>query len=336
MTKKILIITDNLPEQINGVVTTYKNIEACAVLDGYSVVYITPGDFRYFDCPGYNEVKIAYPRAMGKKIEEINPDYIHIATEGPIGLCARKYLSKHRLRYSTAYHTKFPEGLRALFGIPEALTWPLVRWFHKHSGKVLTTTDTMVAELRAHGFDGDVISWTRGVDRDIFYPDPDKKTNKSPVLLCVSRVSKEKNLEDFFKLEYVGAHKIMVGDGPMLEEYRDRYPDVEFVGFKTGSELADYYQMADVFVFPSCWETFGIVMIEAMACGTPVAAYPVPGPLDVVDQGKTGWTIPDLKLAVDKCLELDRNSVVVASQRWSWKHAWTIFKDNLVDAKSGA
>jgi glycosyltransferase involved in cell wall biosynthesis len=333
MTKTILIITDNLPEQINGVVTTYTNIEACAILDNYHIVYITPGDFRHFDCPGYNEVKIAYPRAMGKKIEEINPDYIHIATEGPVGLSARKYLSKHRLRYNTAYHTKFPEGLRALFGIPEALTWPLVRWFHKHSGKVLTTTDTMVAELRAHGFDGDVISWTRGVDRDIFYPDPDKKTNKCPVLLCVSRVSKEKNLEDFFKLEYAGAHKIMVGDGPMLEEYQDRYPAVEFVGFKTGSELADYYRMADVFVFPSCWETFGIVMIEAMACGTPVAAYPVPGPLDVVDQGKTGWTVPDLKLAVDKCLELDRNSVSIASQRWSWKHAWAIFKDNLVDAK---
>jgi glycosyltransferase involved in cell wall biosynthesis len=336
MTKTILIITDNLPEQINGVVTTYTNIEACAVLDGYSIVYITPGDFRYFDCPGYNEVKIAYPRAMGKKIEAINPDHIHIATEGPIGLSARKYLSKHRLRYNTAYHTKFPEGLRALFGIPEALTWPLVRWFHKHSGKVLTTTDTMVAELRAHGFDGDVISWTRGVDRSIFYPDPDKKTNKYPVLVCVSRVSKEKNLEDFFKLEYAGARKIMVGDGPMLDEYRNRYPEVEFVGFKTGSELADYYRMADVFVFPSCWETFGIVMIEAMACGTPVAAYPVPGPLDVVDQGKTGWTIPDLKLAVDKCLELNRNSVVVASQRWSWKHAWNIFRDNLVDAKLGA
>jgi glycosyltransferase involved in cell wall biosynthesis len=336
MTKTILIITDNLPEQINGVVTTYKNIEACAILDGYNVVYITPGNFRYFDCPGYNEVKIAYPRAMGKKIEEINPDYIHIATEGPIGLSARKYLSTHRLRYNTAYHTKFPEGLRALFGIPEALTWPLVRWFHKHAGRVLTTTDTMVAELRAHGFDGEVIPWTRGVDRSIFYPDLDKKRNNCPVLLCVSRISKEKNLEDFYKLEYVGARKIMVGDGPMLDEYRDKYPEVEFVGFKTGSELADYYRMADVFVFPSCWETFGIVMIEAMACGTPVAAYPVPGPLDVVDQGKTGWTIPDLKLAVDKCLELDRNSVSIASQRWSWKHAWNIFKDNLVDAKLGA
>ena len=178
MTKTILIITDNLPDQINGVVTTYKNIEACAVLDGYRVVYITPGDFRYFDCPGYNEVKIAYPRAVGKKIEEVGADYIHIATEGPVGLCARKYLSKHRLRYNTAYHTKFPEGLRALFGIPEALTWPLVRWFHKHAGKVLTTTDTMVAELRAPGFDGDVIPWTRGVDREIFYPgkrDPNPK-----------------------------------------------------------------------------------------------------------------------------------------------------------------
>jgi glycosyltransferase involved in cell wall biosynthesis len=329
MTKKILIITDNLPEQINGVVTTYKNIEACAILDDYHVVYITPGDFRHFDCPGYNEVKIAYPRAMGKKIEAVGADYYHIATEGPLGLSARKYLSKHGIRYNTAYHTKFPEGLRALFGIPEALTWPLVRWFHKHSGKVLTTTDTMVAELQAHGFDGDVVSWTRGVDRDIFYPNP-RGPNQNPMLLCVSRVSKEKNLEDFFCLDYPGARKIMVGDGPMREQYQQQYPDVEFVGFKTGKDLADYYRMADVFVFPSCWETFGIVMIEAMACGTPVAAYPVPGPEDVIDQGITGYMVPNLRTAVDQCLTMDRNLVAQGSQRWSWQRAWEIFRDNLV------
>ena len=329
MTKKILIITDNLPEQINGVVTTYKNIEACAVLDGYHVVYITPGDFRHFDCPGYNEVKIAYTRQMGKKIEAIGADYYHIATEGPVGLSARKYLSKHNLRYNTAYHTKFPEGLRALFGIPEAITWPLVRWFHKHSGKVLTTTDTMVAELQAHGFDGDVISWTRGVDRDVFYPNP-RGPNQNPMLLCVSRVSKEKNLEDFFCLDYPGARKIMVGDGPMREQYQQQYPDVEFVGFKTGKDLADYYRMADVFVFPSRWETFGIVMIEAMACGTPVAAYPVPGPEDVIDQGVTGYMVPNLRTAVDQCLAMDRNLVAQGSQRWSWQRAWEIFRDNLV------
>ena len=328
MTKTILIVTDNLPEQINGVVTTYKNIEACAVLDGYRVVYITPGDFRYFDCPGYNEVKIAITRQMGKKIEAVGADYIHIATEGPIGLSARKYLSKHNFRYNTAYHTKFPEGLRALFGIPEAVTWPLVRWFHKHSGKVLTTTDTMVKELRDHGFDGDVIPWTRGVDRDIFYP-ADITVEKQPLLVCVSRVSKEKNLEDFFKLDYPG-HKIMVGDGPMLEEYKANYPNVEFVGAKRGKELGDYYRMADVFVFPSRWETFGLVMIEAMACGTPVAAYPCQGPLDVVDEGITGCMNDDLKQAVKDALMLNRIKVWEGSGRWTWENAWAIFRDNLV------
>ena len=334
MTKTILIITDNLPNQINGVVTTYKNIEACALLDDYRVVYITPRDFRYFDCPGYNELKIAIPREIGPKIEAAGADHIHVATEGPIGLCARKYLSKHNLRYNTAYHTKFPEGLRALFGIPEALTWPLVRWFHKHAGKVLTTTDTMVAELRAHGFDGDVIPWTRGVDRDIFYPGK-RDPNPKYILVCVSRVSKEKNLEKFFELDYPGAHKIMVGDGPMLEEYKANYPDVEFVGAKRGVELGDYYRMADVFVFPSRWETFGLVMIEAMACGTPVAAYPCQGPLDVIDEGVTGCMNNDLKQAVKDALMLDRMKVWEGSSRWTWKKAWTIFRDNLIE-KSGA
>jgi len=329
MTKKILIITDNLPDQINGVVTTYKNIEACALLDGYSIDYIDPGRFRYVDCPKYNEVKLAIPWSMGKKIEEIDPDHIHIATEGPVGLWARKYLSVHNYRYNTAYHTRFPEGLEKLFGIPEALTWPLIRWFHKHSGKVLTTTDTMVRELKDHGFDGDIIPWTRGVDRTIFKPG-DRAPGSSNVLVCVSRVSKEKNLEDFFKLDYPGYRKIMVGDGPMLEEYKELYPDVEFVGAKRGEELGDYYRMADVFVFPSQWETFGIVMIEAMACGTPVAAYPVQGPEDVIDEGVTGCLNADLKQAVTDCLFLNRQQVWAGSQRWSWQRAWEIFRDNLV------
>ena len=329
MQKTILIITDNLPEQINGVVTTYTNIEACAILDGYRVVYITPRDFRYFDCPGYNEVKIAYPRAMGKKIEEVGADYIHIATEGPIGLSARKYLSKHNIRYNTAYHTKFPEGLRALFGIPEAVTWPLVRWFHKHSGKVLTTTASMVEELQAHGFDGEVISWTRGVDRDVFHPAHRVET-VSRYLLCVSRVSKEKNLEAFFEMDYPGYLKVMVGDGPMLETYKKQYPDVHFTGFKTGQDLARYYANAEAFVFPSKWETFGIVMIEAMACGTPVAAYPVQGPEDVIDEGITGCMNDDLKQAVKDALMLNRQRVWEGSARWSWGRAWEIFRSNLV------
>ena len=333
MTKTILIVTDNLPDQINGVVTTYKNIEAHAIRDGYHVVVLHPGWFSYFDCPGYNEVKITYPRKVGEKIEEINPDYIHIATEGPLGLWARKYLSLCDYRYNTAYHTRFPEGLKKLFGIPEVLTWPLIRWFHKHSGKVLTTTDTMVAELRAHGFDGEIVPWTRGVDRDIFNPVL-REEFPSKYLLCVSRVSKEKNLEAFLSLDYPGYQKIMVGDGPMREEYEQQYPEVTFTGFKTGVDLARYYANAEVFVFPSRWETFGIVMIEAMACGTPVAAFPCDGPMDVIDQAKTGYMSENLSNAIDQCLKLDRTQVEQGSQRWSWQQAWHIFRENLVEKQS--
>jgi len=336
MSKTILIITDNLKDQINGVVTTYKNIEACATRDGYNVVVLDPGWFSYIDCPGYNEVKIAYPRNLGKKIEEISPDYIHIATEGPLGLWARAYLSLGDIRHNTAYHTKFPEGLKKLFGIPESLTWRFVRWFHKHSGKVLTTTPSMVRELKSHGFGGEVIPWTRGVDRDIFNPSYRVKTVvNGPVLLCVSRVSKEKNLEAFFELDYPGANKIMVGDGPMLDTYRKAYPDVMFTGFRTGVDLARYYAMADVFVFPSQWETFGIVMIEAMACGTPVAAYPCQGPEDVIDEGVTGCLNDELKQAVKDALMLSRQQVWEGSARWTWQEAWHIFRDNLVEMKSG-
>jgi glycosyltransferase involved in cell wall biosynthesis len=308
MSKTILIVTDNLP-----------------------VVYLDPGRFRYVDCPGYNEVKIAFPRKVGQILEEIAPDHIHIATEGPVGLRVRQYLDKHNIRYNTAYHTRFPEGLRKLFGIPEAITWPLIRWFHKHSGKVLTTTDTMVRELRDHGFDGDIVPWTRGVDRSVFRPDLRvERTTTKKTLVCVARVSKEKNLEDFFELDYNNSHKIMVGDGPMLETYKKQYPDVEFVGFKTGQELAEYYANADAFVFPSRWETFGIVMIEAMACGTPVAAYPCPGPQDVIDEGITGCMNHNLKQAVEDALMLNRTQVWHGSQRWSWERAWEIFRDNLV------
>jgi len=336
MSKTILIITDNLPEQINGVVTTYKNIEACAVLDGYNIVVLHPGWFRYIDCPGYNEVKIAYPRKVGEKIEEIRPDYIHIATEGPLGLRARKYLSLHNYRYNTAYHTKFPEGLKKLFHIPETITWKFVKWFHKHSGKVLTTTESMVEELQAHGFGGEVIPWTRGVDRNIFDPKHRHDSINGKYLLCVSRVSKEKNLEDFFELKYPGYQKIMVGDGPMLETYKKRYPDVHFTGFKTGEALARYYANAEVFVFPSKWETFGIVMIESMACGTPVAAYNCQGPADVIDQGVTGFMVEEregLQVAIDKCLKINRDDVHRVGLRWTWEAAWKIFKDNLIPAK---
>jgi len=328
--KKILIITDNLPKQINGVVTTYSNIEICGQADGYEIAYLTPEDFSYIDCPKYHEVKLAWPRNMGKKIAAIGPDYIHVATEGPLGIWARKYLSICDIKHNTAYHTKFPEGLKKLFGIPETLTWRFVRWFHKHSGKVLTTTDSMVRELEAHGFKGEVIPWTRGVDRDIFKPEL-RENFLGKYLLCVSRVSKEKNLEAFLELDYPGYQKIMVGGGPMLEIYKKKYPDVTFTGFKTGVDLALYYANAEVFVFPSKWETFGIVMIEAMACGTPVAAYPCQGPEDVVEPGVTGFLDQDLATAVHRCMGLSRDKVLEGSQKWSWQRAWEIFRNHLIE-----
>ena len=331
--KKILIVTDNLHDQINGVVTTYKNIEAIAIRDDYQFIYITPDEFRYFDCPIYHEVKIAYPRSMGEKIEEINPHHIHIATEGPVGLWARAYLTKHNFRYNTAYHTKFPEGLKTLMGLPESITWRYIKWFHKHTGKVLTTTESMVQQLKAKGLQANIIPWTRGVDRSIFKSNLRNKTNEKLNLVCVSRVSKEKNLDDFCSLDYFHAHKILVGDGPYREELERKYPDVEFVGFKTGIELAKYYANADVFVFPSKWETFGIVMIEAMACGTPVAAYPCQGPQDVVDHGVTGYLRDNLKQAITECLTLNRFNIEEISMKWSWESAWEIFRDNLVPLK---
>ena len=329
MTKTILIITDNLPEQINGVVTTYKNLEACAVLDGYRVVFLTPLEFLHVSCPGYREVKISFPWQIGKKIRKVAPDYIHIATEGPLGLYARFYLDQHHRHYNTAYHTKFPEGLKNVAGIPESITWRYVRWFHKHSGRVLTTTDSMVQELRDNGFWGDIKSWTRGVDRTVFNTSYRTPKSNEVVLLCVCRLSPEKNLDAFCSLDYPNAKKVLVGDGPERARLEKLYPDVEFVGFKTGKELAQYYANADVFVFPSRWETFGIVMIEAMACGTPVAAYPVQGPLDVVDQGTTGFMNEDLADAVTGCLQLNRDRVLEGSRRWSWDAAWRIFRDNL-------
>jgi len=331
MTKKILVVTDNLRDQINGVVTTFKNIEILAGPDGFDVVYIDPGQFPHCDCPGYPQVKISWPWGIGKKIQAINPDYIHIATEGPIGFAARCWLDSKGLKYNTSYHTKFPEFLEELYKIPKAITYWYVRWFHKHSGRVLTTTQTMVDDLRAHGFTGDIIPWTRGVDRDIFKSSLRKECNSpKPILLCVSRISKEKNLDAFCSLDYPGS-KIVVGDGPYKAELEKRYPNVYFVGARTGISLARYYASADVFVFPSLTDTFGVVIIESLAVGTPVAAYDVAGPKDILENGITGYMSSNLKNNIDNCLKLDRATVEQASLKWTWDNCWQIFKENLIE-----
>jgi glycosyltransferase involved in cell wall biosynthesis len=188
----------------------------------------------------------------------------------------------------------------------------------------------MKQELLSHGFKDNIISWTRGVDREIFKPSHRHDNINGKYLLCVSRVSKEKNLEDFFEIKYPGYLKIMVGDGPMLETYKKKYSDVHFTGFKTGVDLARYYANAEVFVFPSKWETFGIVMLEAMACGTPVAAFPCDGPKDVIEQGVTGFMNESLSFAIDSCLQLNRESIHKGSSKWSWDNAWQTFRDNLI------
>ena len=330
MRKKILIVTDNLRDQINGVVTTFKNLEDHAGRDGFDIVYLNPGQFSYIDAPGYPEVKLSWPRSMGQKIEAISADYIHIATEGPLGLAARIYCDRKDYKYNTSYHTKFPEFLKKIYGIPMSWTYWYVRWFHKHSGRVLTTTSTMVTDLQGHGFKGDIIPWTRGVDRTIFRSELRcDKQNGRPILLSVGRVSKEKGLDDFCELDIEGT-KIVVGDGPYLEELKARYPSVLFTGPKTGEALAFYYAAADVFVFTSRTDTFGIVIIESLAVGTPVAGYPVPGPIDILEEGVTGSMNEDLKQAVQTALTLNRDDVKVHSMKWTWEECWNIFKSNLI------
>jgi glycosyltransferase involved in cell wall biosynthesis len=326
---RILVITDNLRDQVNGVVTTFKNIEALAVSDGYDIVYLDPSQFSHCSAPGYPEVKISWPRKIGAKIQALDPDHVHIATEGPLGLAARIWLDRRGWKYNTSYHTKFPEFIEQIYHIPAAWTYAYVRWFHKHSGRVLTTTRGMVEDLERNGFKG-VIAWTRGVNRNNLSPTQSRTINRDPVLLSVGRISKEKGLDELIPLQWE-FDIVVVGDGPYRTELQRRMPNAQFVGYKSGSELADYYQQADVFVFPSRTDTFGLVMIEAMSLGTPVAAFPVRGPLDVIESGTTGVMDESLYLAVKSALELDREEVKKASEVWTWEACWKIFQDNLID-----
>ena len=332
MQKRILIVTDNLLDQVNGVVTTFANVERQALKNNFTVSYIDPSMFFHFSALGYPEVKISIPVNVGKIVEKINPDYIHIATEGPVGWAVRRYCNKKGYNYNTSYHTKFPEFLKQIYGIPESITYAYVKWFHQDSKKVLTTTQTMVDELKSHGFTSDIIPWTRGVDREILNP-LSRQEYDDITLLYVGRVSKEKGLDDLCKIECeLFKYNIqIVGDGPYRKELEEKYPHVNFVGYKKGEELAQYYNNADVFVFPSRTDTFGIVIIEALAMGTPVAAYPVPGPIDIIEQDLTGSMRECLNDAVLDCLTLDRVVIKEHSKKWTWKNCWNIFKENLVN-----
>jgi glycosyltransferase involved in cell wall biosynthesis len=335
--KTILVVTDNLRDQVNGVQTTFKSIEDLARSDGYNIVYIDPGQFPHINCPGYPEVKLSWPRSMGQKIKALDPDYVHIATEGPLGFAARCWLDKKRYRYNTSYHTNFPEFIKKIYGIPESYTYRYVKWFHKHSGKVLTTTKTMVLALERKGFQANIVAWTRGVDRSYLKPsyswNPALLGRPKPTVLYVGRVSKEKNLDDLCCLQ--DRYNIqIVGDGPDRKRLEKTFKDVKFLGYKTGVELADYYAKADVFGFPSRTDTFGIVIIEAMSLGTPVAAYFVQGPSDIIEHGINGYMGFNLAENIEKCLTLDRQRVKQSSEKWTWENCWKIFKENLVEKES--
>lgn len=327
MPKKILVVTDNLQDQINGVVVTFKNLEQHALDDGYEIVYLDPSKFPHISAPGYPEVKLAWPKRIGDAFKLIKPDHIHIATEGPIGLAARLYCDFNGFKYNTSYHTKFPEFIKKLYLIPEWITYAYLRWFHKHSGIVLTNTESMVTLLKRKKFKSNIVCWTRGVDRTILKPTIGNVQDGS--VLFVGRVSKEKNLDALCELEDKFSI-VIVGDGPYRKALEEKYKKVMFVGYKTGSELANYYRKASVFCFPSKADTFGIVMIEAMSQGCPVAAYPVTGPIDIIENHVTGVLSLDLEEAIKECFNLNRDYIEHRSKEWCWKKCWRTFKDNLI------
>jgi glycosyltransferase involved in cell wall biosynthesis len=326
MSKIILVVTDNVPDQVNGVVTTFKNLEDHAGYNGHRIVYIDPRQFPHIACPGYPEVKISWPLGISKKIKAIQPDYIHIATEGPVGLFSRWWCERNNIPYNTSYHTDFPKFLKTMYRIPTSWTYWYLRWFHKNSHRVLVTTETIKQDLATHGFERMVV-WTRGVDRSLT-PAP-REDRVRPMLLNVGRVSAEKGLDKLIPLQddYT---LVIIGDGPYMKEARRLLPHAYFFGYKQGQELVDWYHNADVFVFPSSTDTFGLVMIEAMAHGTPVAAFPVQGPIDVVDSGLNGVVDWNLKHAVELCLTLNRDAVKDSSETWCWRKCWQIFEENLI------
>ena len=328
MRKKILIVTDNLRDQINGVVTTFKNVEDHARDNGYDIVYLDPGQFPHRDCPGYPEVKLSWPWGISKKIKAIQPDYIHIATEGPVGLFARWWCERNNIPYNTSYHTDFPKFLKTMYRIPTSWTYWYLRWFHKNSHRVLVTTETIRKDLEAHGFQNLVV-WSRGVDRSLKPTFKGPRSRKRPMVLSVGRVSAEKGLDQLVDLQddYL---LVIIGDGPYMSEARKLLPRAKFLGYQQGQALVDWYYQADVFVFPSQADTFGLVIIEAMARGAPVAAFPVAGPIDIIEQGVSGYMSWNLPYAVKQCLPLDRNTVKKASKVWTWENCWNIFKDNLI------
>lgn len=319
---KILIVTDAWDPQVNGVVRTLKSTRHELEKMGHHVDLLTPQEFRTVPCPTYPEIRLSiFPKRRARqRIAAANPDAIHIATEGPLGIAARAYAIAHMLPFTTAYHTRFPEYVKARIGVPLAITYRFLRWFHGRSHAILVPTRVVKADLEAAGFSPErVVLWSRGVELDVFKPGVRAPNDlRPPIFLYVGRVAVEKNIEAFLALELPGS-KWVAGEGPLLPRLRLEYPNVRFTGVLDQVQLAEVYNAADVFVFPSRTDTFGLVLLEALACGCPVAAYPVTGPIDVIGDSPAGALDDDLGAACLKALKIDRTTARAHAERNSWE-----------------
>lgn len=327
---KIMIVTDAWHPQVNGVVRTLLSTKRELQAMGHSVDILSPKEFRTLPCPTYPDIQLSLrPRkAVAKRIFSYAPDALHIATEGPLGLAARHFALKHGLPFTTAYHTRFPEYVKARTGIPLAWTYRFLRWFHAPAQAVMAPTSIVKIDLEAYGFKN-VVLWSRGVDLTVFRLQESKRLDsKPPIFLYVGRVAIEKNVEAFLSLDLPGS-KWVAGDGPALAGLRRKYPEANYLGVLDQQSLAEVYASADVFVFPSKTDTFGLVLLEAMACGLPVAAYPVTGPMDVLGDSAAGVMHENLRTACLAALNIDRATARAHAERFSWRAATEQFVSHL-------
>jgi glycosyltransferase involved in cell wall biosynthesis len=327
---RILIATDAWHPQVNGVVRTLTSLARSASGLGAEVEFLTPDGFPSLGVPTYPGLRVALPsrREIAKRIEAAAPDAIHIATEGPVGWSARAYCRRHKLAFTTSYTTRFPEYIAVRTIIPAGLSYAVLRHFHAAGAMTMVATTSLRQELGARGFKR-LGTWTRGVDTDLFRPDhPARLDLPRPIFMTMGRVAVEKNLEAFLALDLPGS-KVVIGDGPQRALLERRYPDARFLGEKTGQDLTSHLAAADVFVFPSLTDTFGVVQLEALACGTPVAAYPVTGPLDVIADHPVGALDTDLRSACLRALGISRQSCRNFALERSWENSARQFIGNL-------
>jgi glycosyltransferase involved in cell wall biosynthesis len=327
---RIALVSDAWLPQTNGVVRTLGITVDMLRARGHAVQVVHPGDFRNFPCPTYPEIRLAVRpyRRVAATLDMLLPDAVHIATEGPLGLAARRWCRRRGMPFTTSYHTQFPEYVRARVPIPLTVSYAYLRRFHRRAARTMVATPSMQRQLENRGF-ANVVRWTRGVDVELFRPRAaDPFDLPRPVSVFVGRVAVEKSVEDFLRLDLPGT-KVVIGDGPARAELEQRYSRAVFTGYKYGEELATHVAAADVFVFPSRTDTFGLVLLEAMACGVPVAAYPVTGPLDVIRDGVTGILSEDLRAATLRALDLDRHACREHALHYTWDRATDQFLGNL-------